>query len=313
MLFAHTDIRKNEELRHMIDEYIHTDLAMECRDGDETGQAEGVRFRQTCHGSVTVSHIEILDERGETALGKPRGNYVTLSFDTPWLMDEDAQSNLCRMLSTQLSELLFKAAPGAKTVLVAGLGNRRITADAVGPQTVDRITVTKHLETLDPSLFRQVGQLSVAALTPGVLGDTGMEAAELVARAAQAVQPDAVIAVDALAARNVDRLGCTIQLADSGIAPGAGVGNRRKALSHATVGVPVIALGVPTVVNSATLVRDALYEAGITEISPGLQSVLENGKSFYVTPKESDTAVEALSEILAMALDMALAAPKEAG
>ena len=209
--------------------------------------------------------------------------------------------------------MLWRAAPGAKTVLVAGLGNRRITADAVGPETVDRITVTKHLQTLDPSLFRQVGQLAVAALAPGVLGDTGVEAAELVAQAAQAVKPDAVIAVDALAARNVDRLGRTVQLSDCGISPGSGVGNRRMALTKSTLGVPVIALGVPMVVNSSTLVRDALSEAGLEDISPALRAVLENGKSFFVTPKESDAAVEAFSEIMAMALDMALAAPKEVG
>ena len=297
----------------MMEEYICTDLAAECRDVAGVDRIQGVSYTETVHGKVTVSHIEILDEQGERALGKPKGNYITLTFDLPWLMDEDARDSLCEILSRRLSEMLWRAAPGAKTVLVAGLGNRRITADAVGPETVDRITVTKHLQTLDPSLFRQVGQLAVAALAPGVLGDTGVEAAELVAQAAQAVKPDAVIAVDALAARNVDRLGRTVQLSDCGISPGSGVGNRRMALTKSTLGVPVIALGVPMVVNSSTLVRDALSEAGLEDISPALRAVLENGKSFFVTPKESDAAVEAFSEIMAMALDMALAAPKEVG
>lgn len=291
----------------MIDEYIHTDLATECRDDAGAGEAQGVIYSEVAHGAVTVSRIEIMNEEGERALGKPRGKYITLSFAEPWMLDGEAQETLCRMLSEQLEALLYDAVPNVKTVLVVGLGNRRITADAVGPQTLERITVTRHLQALDPSLFRRVGQLSVAALTPGVLGDTGMEAADLVAKAAETVKPDAVIVVDALAARHVDKLGRTIQLSNSGISPGSGVGNRRQALSKETLGVPVLALGVPTVVNSATLVRDALSEAGIELLSSALQEVLANGKSFFVTPKESDAAVDALADILSQSLDMALA------
>ena len=284
----------------MINEYVCTDLAAEC----PLEGAQGVRFSQSTQDRIELSRIEILDERGEKALGKPRGCYVTLSFPGAFSLSDDQHARLCAMLAEQIKQMLGDA----RTVLVVGLGNRRITADAVGPMTVDRITVTRHLQTLDPSLFQKVGQRSVAAMVPGVLGDTGMESADLVAAAVRTVKPDAVIALDALAARSVDRLCCTVQLSDSGIEPGGGVGNRRMALSHKTLGVPVLALGVPTVVNSATLVRDALEKAGISRYENELRQVLENGRSFFVTPKESDAAANAMADLLALALDMALEA-----
>ena len=296
----------------IMNEYICTDLATECRDVSHPEGLQGITYSESVKNGITVSRIEIQSDDAQRTLGKPKGTYVTLAFGAPWLMDEEQRGCLCETLSSQLADMIFKMAPDAKTALVAGLGNRRITADAVGPETVDRITVTNHLQTLAPSVFLQVGQLAVAALVPGVLGDTGIEAAELVAKAAQAVKPDIIIAVDALAARNVDRLGCTVQLSDCGVAPGSGVGNKRMALTRDTLGVPVLALGVPTVVNSATLVRDALGKAGIHDISPALKEVLDNGKSFFVTPKESDAALDSFSKILSTALDMALTAQKEA-
>lgn len=292
----------------MIDEYICTDLASECREHLGEQLPQGVQVTRSCHGCVTVCRMEISGEDAARALGKPMGCYTTVSFDDPRFLEQGQYNTLCLMLADEIRWLMRRLCPGAQSVLVAGLGNRRITADALGPQTVDRITVTRHLQTLDPTLFEKVGQLCVAALTPGVLGDTGVEAAEMVKKSAETVKPDLILAVDALAARSVERLGCTVQLADSGIAPGSGVGNRRMALSQQTVGVPVIAIGVPTVVNSATLVRDALTAAGYGEPTPELREVLESGRSFFVTPKDSDASILALSELLSAALDMALTA-----
>lgn len=288
-----------------MDSYIRTDLASEGWQGAPQKDLQGVKSRQWQEQGVQVHCIEILDERAEQVLQKPMGRYVTLGFESAVGMDGERREQIACVLGGQLRQMMTLLCPEVKRVMVAGLGNRRITADALGPMAVDGITVTQHLLELDQALFRAVGQISVSALTPGVLGDTGMEAALLVAKAVQAAEPDLVIAVDALAARSVERLGCTVQLSDAGISPGSGVGNRRMALTRQTVGVPVIALGVPTVVHSSTLVRDALEKAGIARTSEQLEQVLRSGESFFVTPKECDVMLEELSQILALAIDEA--------
>ena len=291
-----------------MDSYIRTDLASESREGmlTQSGELEGVTVSQRSEAGVMVSRICIGSEQAEKILQKPQGEYVTLTFEPLSRMDAEQRQSLSDLISQEITALLLTAAPKAKRVFVAGLGNRRITADALGPWTVDRITVTNHLQTLDPSLFSALGQRSVAALAPGVLGDTGVEAAKLIAKAAEAVSPDAVIVVDALAARSVDRLGRTVQISNAGIAPGSGVGNRRMALNQETLGVPVIAVGVPTVVHSATLVRDALTKAGIEQVCPELEAVLQSGEGFFVTSKDCDEMLKDFSQILAMSLDTAL-------
>lgn len=291
--------------------YIATDLASECRDDWETGEISGVRYRAEQRGKLHLACIEIENEEGARALGKPMGRYMTLTFPDLPSMDADTLNDLNQMLCDELVSMMQTLAPNAKTVLVVGLGNRRITSDAVGPQTVEKILVTRHLSMLEPKLFAALGQRAVAALCPGVLADTGVEAAELIKKAVEAICPDLVIAVDALAARRVDRLGCTVQLSDCGIAPGSGVGNCRMALSRETLGVPVLALGVPTVVGSATIVYDALEKAGMKEPDAPLRQVLENQRRFFVTPKESDEIVRAFGDLLSNALDAALAMPKE--
>ena len=190
-------------------------------------------------------------------------------------------------------------------VFVAGLGNAELTADAIGPRTVHLLNATRHLREHEQYLYRIIGCCALSALAPGVLGQTGIETLELLKGAIRYVRPDMIVVVDALAARSCSRLASTVQITDAGIAPGSGVGNHRAAITRETVGVPVVVLGVPTVVNSATLVYDALHEAGIGEISPELETVLENGKSFFVCPKESDLVTEQVSRLLSDAIGMA--------
>ncbi len=293
--------------------YICTDLASECRDDWGVGAISGVNYLGKQKGKVHLARIEVENAEGEKTLGKPVGTYLTLTFPDLRYLDNDSLDTLHQMLCDELISMMQTLAPEAKTVLVVGLGNRRITSDAVGPQTAEKILVTRHLSALEPALFKALGRRSVAVLCPGVLADTGVEAAELVKKAVETVCPDLVIAVDALAARRVDRLGCTVQLSDSGIAPGSGVGNCRMALSKETLGVPVLALGVPTVVGSATIVYDALEKANMAEPNEQLRRVLEDQRRFFVTPKESDEMVKAFGDLLSHALDAALALPKEAG
>ena len=175
---------------------------------------------------------------------------------------------LSRLLAGELSrmaaEMLGKEPDSSTRVLVVGLGNAHMTPDAIGPGTVRRLTVTRHLKSYDESLYRALGCCELAALSPGVLGQTGVESGELVKCAADRLAPHLLVAVDALAARSCERLASTVQLSDGGISPGAGIGNRRMAINRETVGCPVMALGVPTVVDSSTLVWDALEKAGMT-------------------------------------------------
>ena len=203
--------------------------------------------------------------------------------------------------------MLDKAVDGACRVLVVGLGNADMTPDAIGPGTVRRLTVTRHLKAYDETLYNALGCCELSALSPGVLGQTGMESGELVRCAAERLKPDLLVAVDALAARSCERLSSTIQLSDGGISPGAGIGNHRMAIDRKTVGCPVIGLGVPTVVDSSTLVWDALEKAGMTgeTLPDGLGAVLESGRSFIVSPRDSDEMVELTCRLLAKALDIA--------
>lgn len=291
--------------------YVRTDLAAECRVESGEGELPGLRYaerREGKNGEITVATLTVEKGEGERAIGKPAGEYVTVSFGRLWLADEEQQRLAEEVIADELRRMAERAAPGAGSVLVAGLGNRQLTVDAIGPDTVEGITVTRHLRESEPALFEALGQKCVSALSPGVLGQTGMESAALLESAVKEAGAGLVIAVDALAARSPDRLCATVQLTDAGICPGSGVGNARRAVSAETLGVPVISLGVPTVADSSTLVYDALEKAGIApeEISDELRRVLENGKGFFVSVKESDIALRSLAGILAGALDRAL-------
>ncbi len=236
---------------------------------------------------------------------------VTISCGRITERGEDELPTLAHLLSDELqhmaSTLLGRAITPECRIFVVGLGNADMTPDAIGPGTVRRLTVTRHLRDYDAALFDALGCCELAALAPGVMGQTGFESGELVGNVAQLLSPDLVIAVDALAARSCERLASTIQLSDRGIAPGAGIGNHRMAIDHETMGCPVIGLGVPTVVDSSTLVLDAWERAGMTfeSVPEALMTVLESGRSFIVSPRDSDRMVELTCMLLARALDIA--------
>ena len=280
--------------------YIQSDLAMERRGTD--GESEGIEYEETKRGGFLLTRLRIKNKAGERTIGRPRGNYVTLSVGKPWLMSEEqleaAEDLLCREIGDMAKKIC-----DCKSVLVAGLGNRAITADALGPLVTDDLVITRHVRLHEKKLFDSLFCCEVASLAPGVLAQTGIETLELIRGAVERVRPELVIAVDALAARGVDRLATTVQLCDTGIAPGSGIGNTRAALDRESLGVPVMAIGVPTVVNSSTLVRDALELGGINDISPGLEEVLENGRSFFVSLKESDVAVRELAGLISRAIN----------
>jgi spore protease len=242
-------------------------------------------------------------------LGRPVGEYITLHCGKLWKMERTAEAALEEELASQVVRLVEREM-GRRvmhdiSVLVVGLGNRAITADALGPTAVDRLLVTRHLREQEPDIFRKMECCAVSALAPGVLGQTGMEVADVIAGAVRRAHTDVVIAIDALAARDCDRLAATVQLSDTGISPGSGIGNDRGALTRESLGLPVIALGIPTVVDSSTLVWDALCRAGIHQVSGRLNEILENGRRFYVSPKEADLINERTACLVARALNRA--------
>lgn len=287
-----------------------TDLACETA-AATLPRRPGLRTVEQEEDGITTAELIIEDEETARLLDRPCGRYLTLSRPRLWVETGEGyarfRDRLAAAIRTFAAAMTGRAPDRALTVLVVGLGNRDITADAIGPLTVSKLSVTRHLRDHAPTVYTALGRCSLAALAPGVLGQTGIEAVELIRGAVEASRPDLVIAIDALAARSCRRLATTVQLCDRGIAPGSGVGNHRLAINEASVGVPVLALGVPTVVDSATLVYDALAQAGIGEISDALRAVLEEGRSFIVTPSESDVIAASVSSLLADAIECALA------
>jgi spore protease len=239
------------------------------------------------------------------------GRSVTLFLGRITERGESELPELSRLLARELRDMaacLLGGMPDGNTrILVAGLGNAAMTPDAIGPEVLRRLTVTRHLKAYDGSLFSALGCCELSAIAPGVLGQTGMESGELVSCAVRLVKPHLVVAVDALAARSVDRLSSTVQINNRGVTPGSGIGNRRAAVDRDTLGCPVMGVGVPTVVDSSTLVLDALEKAGVAaeSVSPALTEVLERGRSFFVSPKDCDEVVALTCRLLAGALDEA--------
>lgn len=281
--------------------FIRTDLAAEGREAIGEGELSGVDFRTEKIKGFNFQFMNIKNKQSAELIGKEPGRYITAEMGRVWYMGEKEKENAAHALGKQISSFM----PDAKSVLTVGLGNREITADALGPQTVDKLLVTRHVKEFKPELFESIGQKEMSALCPGVVGQTGIETFELIEGAVERVNPDLVIVVDALAARSVDRLATTVQLSDTGIAPGSGIGNKRRKIDSYTLGVPVIAIGVPTVVDSSTLVYDALEKAGIDDVCSELKDVLENSRSFFVSLKECDIAVTQSAQLLANAINFA--------
>lgn len=269
---------------------FRTDLALECMDTSK--RIHGVDCQEEDHGEFRLTRLHVQNEQGMKALGKPVGHYVTLEL--PPLGDyADVYGGAMHSVANELHRLL----PKKGTVLVAGLGNHSITPDALGPACCQLILATRHISA-ELSKSAGLGKLRpVSTLVPGVLGRTGVESSELIAAAVQALQPAAVIVVDALAARSLSRLGCTVQMSNAGIVPGSGVGNARQELSEAALGVPVIALGVPTVVDAATLVNE------LSDCPPNDHHAC---KAMMVTPREIDLLIQRAAKLCAMAINRAL-------
>ena len=279
-----------------------TDLALEARElwqesAERTTRLSGVKATKTKQEGYPVTRVDILDERGEKALGKPQGSDLTVDLTSFWQRKADFFERAVRAVGSQLKALL----PGEGPALVIGLGNEAMTPDAVGPLAADNILITRHLIAAMPKHF--AGFRPVAVFRTGVLGTTGMESAEAVRGLVEEIKPSLVIAIDALASRRVGRVCATVQLSNTGIIPGSGVGNHRSALNQETLGVPVFAIGIPTVVDAATLAADLLEESGVENIGP---EALQGGGGLMVTTQDIDRQVRDLSKVVGYGINWAL-------
>lgn len=286
--------------------YPRTDLA--CESGATSENIPGTVCRKHKKYGLEITDLQVQNEEGVRHTGQCIGRYTTISCPPIRYWEEEQVDNTASVLGALLRDYakatLGKPVTSAVKVLIAGLGNRNITADAVGPRTADKITVTGHIKNGD-EIFENVGCCRIFAMHPGVQGQTGIEAARLIQSVAAALQPDIVVAVDALAARSTSRLAATIQITDTGIRPGSGIGSRLEEISRDTVGCAVIAVGVPTIVDSSTLIYDALERAGTKEISEPLREILQNEKSFFVSPRDSDIIIEEVSTVLSKGINKA--------
>lgn len=283
---------------------MRTDLALEERESFEGSGVEihGVEVEESCdeERDVRLTRVKIVSERGAREMGKSRGTYLTL--EAPGLASPDEDYH--REVSEVIADLLRELTGTAESVLVAGLGNRNVTPDALGPQAVSNLMITRHLiREYGREMMGMDGCCVVSGIVPGVMAQTGMETSEILQGIIEETRPDLLIVIDALAARSTRRLGRTVQITDTGIQPGSGVGNHRGSLTKESLGIPVIAIGVPTVVEAAAIVYDA--QGNCEKMPPHLNGM-------FVTPKNIDEMIKQLSFTLSEALNMVFSETKKA-
>ncbi len=325
----------------MVQNYFNprTDLAVEEKERFTEGEEiSGVLAEQWERGEgLRLTRVEIKNSQGAKAMGKPEGVYVTIEAEALAQDDPSYHKEAAKELGGQLREMIDRCCPGKKylSVFVAGLGNMQVTPDSLGPRVIENLQMTRHLNLeYSPDFCRMKGLPVLSGMAPGVMGQTGMETAEIVKGAVVETRPDLIIAVDALAARSARRLASTIQLADTGIHPGSGVGNHRKGLTRESLGIPVIAVGIPTVIGAAGIVHDTVkamiqallqeketkaYGSYMERISPEEQYQLirellepEFGPMF-VTPQDIDERVRRLSFTVSEGIHQALYREKTTG
>lgn len=307
-----------------------TDLAIEAREmaqqgADQAAELDGVDVKTEETDDYFLTHVRIHSEAGSRLMGKPEGNYITLESEMLKENNAECHEKIIKVLAENIRSLVKFNEDGC--ILVAGLGNWNITPDALGPKVVSKILVTRHLQGSLPAEIEKTVR-PLAAVSPGVMGITGIETGEILKGITDKLHPSLLIAIDALAARRSSRINAAIQISDTGIAPGAGVGNHRMSLDRESLGIPVIAIGVPTVVDAATLVSDTMdriLTEMMTQTEKGsafyrtLQALEEEDRykmisdildpytgNLFVTPKEVDAVIDRLANIIANGINIAV-------
>lgn len=308
---------------------FRTDLASERRDiyqklNNMDGKLDGIESESSqISQNVKVERVKITNKKGEEAIGKPIGTYITIDIKNLKIIQEEDLQQSANALSNELKPILEKHIKKEDEVLVVGLGNIYVTPDSLGPKVVNEIEVTRHVINYMPQYVKE-GTRKISAIAPGVLGTTGIETLEILKGIVENVKPKLIIAIDALASRSIERISSSVQISDTGIVPGAGVGNKRNELSINTLGIPVIAIGIPTVVETAVLVNDSLDlfiqklqdEAKSNDYLNKLkeddnyeeikEALIPNNYNLIVTPKEIDDLIENMKEVVARGINMSL-------
>ena len=316
---------------------FRTDLASERRDifkkaNNIENEIQGIESeKEEINENLKIERVKITTEEGEKAIGKPKGNYITIDVNNLKIAQEDEISKASEVLANELKKIVDLHTDKQGSTLVVGLGNIYVTPDSLGPKVINEIEVTRHVIKYLPQYVEE-GTREISAISPGVLGTTGIETQEILTGIIEKVKPKLVIVIDALASRSIERISSTIQLADTGIVPGAGVGNKRKELTKQTLGIPVIAIGIPTVVEAATIAADSLdlvfqkmQEEAEKTATDGeklytiFKEITEEDKynmikevllpkdyNFIVTPKEIDELIKTMSSIVARGINASL-------
>ncbi|CUP60548.1 GPR endopeptidase [Clostridium baratii] len=307
---------------------FRTDLAIEAKEHyakEHKNEIDGVIAEEEIINNSKVTKVKIESEEGAKKLGKPIGNYITIDIPEHTVYDGELMDDLSKAVGISLKDLVGLSED--KLVLVVGLGNRKVTPDALGPKVVDKIMITRHLKEVMPDTIDDSIR-PVCAIAPGVLGITGIETGEVIKALVDKIKPDMVICIDALASRRIQRVNRTIQISDTGISPGAGVNNHRMKINEETLGIKVIAIGVPTVVDAATIANDSIdlvIDELINQSEEGsdfykmIKNIDKNEKStlikellnpyvgdLMVTPKEVDLVIDSLSKIISNAINIAI-------
>ncbi len=291
---------------------VRTDLAVEARETvqkpDEDIRGVRVEEEKDTENEIYTTRVIIETKNGAKIMGKPIGTYITLEAPRMAAADEDYHREISEKVANQIRELL----PDEKeelSVLVVGLGNRDVTADALGPNVADQLHITRHVvREFGKAAYNKNKMHMISAIVPGVMAKTGMETCEIIRGVVEQTSPDVVIAIDALAARSTKRLNRTIQITDTGVQPGSGVGNHRHALTEETLGIPVIGIGIPTVVDAGTIVGDAVeqVEREMLFCSDTHTLKMAELQNMYVTTKDIDDVVNRLSYTVSEAINIAL-------
>ncbi len=308
---------------------FRTDLATERRDiyqkvSKQEGEIDGIEStKEEINENIKVERVKITNENGEKAIGKPIGSYITIDIKKLKIAQEEEIEQAANTLSNELRKILDEHVDKQGEILVVGLGNIYVTPDSLGPKVINEIDVTRHIINYLPQYVEE-GTRMVSAIAPGVLGTTGIETVEILKGIVDNIHPKLVIVIDALASRSIERISSTVQLSDTGIVPGAGVGNTRSEISIKTLGIPVIAIGIPTVVETAVLVNDSLdlfigklqdeaksndylnklkEEDNYEEIK---EALIPKDYNLIVTPKEIDELIENMKDIVALGINKSL-------
>ncbi len=267
-----------------------TDLASERHRADTS--VNGIFYRRDDTGPFVWERIDVTTREGEIAIDRPRGSYDSLSVERMDLLDESEIADAANEVASELCRMFEKSSVTPTRILVVGLGNEDLTPDSIGPKSANLVNATMHIQESDPLLFKSLECSEIAVFTPGVMGKTGIETSEAVSAVCDVIDPDAVIAIDSIASRSPERLGTTIQISNTGIFPGSGIGNKRKPIGEKTLGVPVIAVGVPTVINASAFIPDERHARNENE-------------DMFVSPRDIDAIVDAAAKIISQGINQA--------